>query len=212
MSLVSIVLIALGAALLAVLLLTGVALFSPLVFTLDSGNWQVRVRWLGAMEYRRPLPGGKGESGLLIAGRSVGLPARKARRKPERVGAAGRKYAKAGRFARRCLREPAIRNVLARKFGELVRGILRSVCFSRRQITVSLPDPAWNGMLAGWLAQCGDSRGMACRINFTGENGVLFVGQLYPYRITKALLLFLAGLPYRMLYREWRACSATGSG
>jgi hypothetical protein len=210
-SLAAIVFVVLGAILLVALLLIAVALFVPLVCLIDSGTWQLRVRWLAALEYWRPLPGAKGETGLSIAGKSIGLPGRRTRRKgAPRTPRKSR--ATVGRFLRRCLGSPSIRRALAKRLPELWRGIRSSVSLTRRQIRVSLPDPAWNGMLAGWLAQTGGSRASALSINFVGENTVLLEVRVYPYRIAEALLVFLARLPYRALVREWRASSAIAPG
>jgi hypothetical protein len=216
MSFVSMVFVALGVLLLLALLLIAAALFSPLIFTLDSGTWQVRIRWLAAFEYWRPLPGGRGETGLSIAGKSIGLPARGAKEKHKRAVGAARKprrdRARAARFLRRCLGEPSVRRTVTKRLGALWRGLLRSVSVTRRKITVSLPDPAWNGMLAGGLAWLHGSRGSAIRVDFTGKSSALLEVRLYPYRIAKVLLVILMGLPYRALYRAWRASSATASG
>lgn len=195
-------------------LLIGTAFFSPLVFTIDSANRQVRVRWLAALEYRWPLPGAEGKTGLSFAGKSIAIPARRNKRKP-RPQARARKgresRARFARFLRLCLREPALRRILVRRTARLGKRILRAASLTRRQIRVSLPDPAWNGMLAGLLAWRGDGRGSAVRVNFPGENDLFLEVRLYPYRVVKALLAFSIGLPYRALWREWRAASAIAS-
>jgi hypothetical protein len=48
----------LGSVLLLAFLLAALALFSPVVLTIDSESWEVRVRWLVALEYWRRLAGG----------------------------------------------------------------------------------------------------------------------------------------------------------
>ena len=219
MSFVAIIIVCVAGALLLALLLIAAALFSPVAFTIDSENWQVRVRWLAALEYWRRLPGTDGEAGLSIAGRPVRLPARRETRRRAREGAAPRpgkdraRRARFARFARGCLKQASIRAGLARSAARLGRGLARSVALSRLQIAASLPDPAWNGMLAGWLAASGRgvrgrwSRGV--RVNFAGENAILIEGRMYPYRVVKALVGVLLGLPYGGLLREWRASSAS---
>jgi hypothetical protein len=215
MSAVSILLIVLGAIVFAALVLIAVALFSPLVFTIDSANRRLRVRWLAALEYSRPLPGGEGEAGMSIMGRPVGPPAQRTEQKRVRAKAAARKPRKrrprVARFLRRCLREPAIWRAVSAKLRELWRVARRSARVTRREFSVSLPDPAWNGMLVGWLASVG-GWGSAIRMNFLGRNEVFLEIRLYPYRIAAALLLFPVGLPYRALYRAWRASAAAVSG
>jgi len=218
----------LGSVLLLALLLAALALFSPVVFTFDSENWEVRVRWLLTLEYWRRLAGAGGQ-GLLLAGRPIQLPARS-----ERPSAASRpvaakpkaakpnpqkdreRTARLGRFARGCLKHASVRAILVRTAKRLWRGLARSASFKRLRIALSLPDPAWNGMLMGWLAARGGglpgSRVPDVRVNFAGENSFLIEVRLYPYRVLKALVEvlagLLAGLPYGTLWREWRASSA----
>lgn len=222
MSLAGIVIVLAAGVLLLALLVTAAALFSPIVFIFDSENWQVRVRWLAVLEYWRRLPGKDGAEGLSIARRPVRLPARSEipSRAPE--GAAPRprkdraKTARLERFAFGCLKQPAVRAALVRSVRQLWRGLTRSVALSRVQVAMSLPDPAWNGMLIGWLAASGlgvSGRSVPqVRVNFAGENVIVIEGRLYPYRVVKALAGLVAGLlvglPYGTLLREWRASAA----
>lgn len=213
MSVISTILIVFGAAFLSLLSFIGAALFTPVVLVIDSGKGQARLRWLAVLEYRRPLPWADGESGLSFAGRPVSIARRRAKRKPTRKAADKRPKdrARVVRFLRRCLRTPAIRRVVALRLANFGKRILRSVTLTRRQICVSLPDPAWNGMLAGYLAWRGGGR-PPVHVGFSGENNLSLEIRLYPYRIVKALLLFSMGLPYWAMLREWRAASAAVSG
>jgi hypothetical protein len=204
------VLVVFGAVFLSALLLIAAAFFSPVVFTIDSVRGQARLRWLALLEYHRPLPWAAGESGLSIAGKPVKIARKGLRPKRRRKVAIGQRVRMA-RFLRRCLATPAVRNVMANRLKKLGKGILRSATLTRRQITISLPDPAWNGMLAGWMAGWG-YWGSAIRVDFSGQSGCFFEVRLYPYRVAKALLLFTVGLPYRALWREWRGASAMVSG
>ncbi|HVB99539.1 MAG TPA: hypothetical protein VNJ12_09465 [Candidatus Dormibacteraeota bacterium] len=211
MPLVWTILAVFGAFFLFALLLLAAMLFSPLVFSIDSGKGQARVCWLGALEYSRPFPPAEGKAELRFAGKSLSLPARRAKRKRRPAAPGPRKAGKratAARFLRRCLCQPEVRRILVKRIGRLAKGMLRSVAWTGRQVNLSLPDPAWNGMLAGWLAQRHGGRGSAVRVNFTGENELFLEVRVYPYRIATALLIFSAGLPYRALLREWRAASA----
>jgi hypothetical protein len=204
-------LIALGVIFLSALLLTALALLSPVVFIVDSAAGRVSIRWLGALEYRRPLPWQSGEARFSIAGMAfrhrTRKPKRQAAQAPALGGKPGRSRAALVRFLRRCLGEPMIRRVMAKRLRALARGTLRSVAVTWRRIGVSLPDPAWNGMLAGWLAWQGGGKSPV-QMNFQGENELFLEVRFYPYRMMKALLVFSAGLPYRALWREWRAASA----
>lgn len=211
----------LGGVLLLAFLLTALALFSPVVFLIDSENWEVRVRWLVILEYWRRLA--RGEEGMSIAGRPIRLPARSKR--PSRAREAGaaklksqkdrERTARLARFARGCLKHSSVRAALGKAAKRLWRGLARSVSWKRLRIALSLPDPAWNGMLMGWLAASGGgvpgSSLPDVRVNFAGENSFLIEARLYPYRVVKAvvdlLVGLLAGLPYGTLWREWRASS-----
>ena len=208
------VVIVFAAAFLSAVVLIAAALFTPVVLVIDSGKGQARLRCLAVLEYRRPLPWTEGESRLSFAGRPVRVAERRKKRKPARKSAAGKPpkdRARLVRFFRRCLRTPAIRRILARRLLGLGKRILHSAALRDRQISISLPDPAWNGMLAGWLAWHRGNR-PAVHVNFSAENTLFLEVHLYPYRVAKALLLFSMGLPYRALLREWRAASPMISG
>ncbi|HEV2387821.1 MAG TPA: hypothetical protein VGS20_11265 [Candidatus Acidoferrales bacterium] len=203
-------------------LLAAAALLSPVVLILDSACREIRVCWLLALEYRRPLPGIRGEPRLLVAGKPIHLRMRKP--KPPAPAAAAsrppleppldfardeprRKHPRLNRFFMRCLRNSTIRRALARQSVRLVKATLRSAALTRWRASVSLPDPAASGMLAGGLAAAGWGGQARVRVNFQGENSLFFEIRLYPHRLVKAALLFLARLPYRVMFREWRACS-----
>jgi hypothetical protein len=47
------------------------------------------------------------------------------------------------------------------------------------------------------------SRGVEC--NFIGRNEVRTEVRLYPDRVAKAFLLFFLLMPYRAIFRQWRA-------
>jgi hypothetical protein len=202
---------ALGVVFCAALLLTGVALFSPIIVTFDSATRQVRVRWLSMVEYVAALPGGKGKSRLSIAGSPVRIRPRKRKAVGEGEPPGSQKnrrdQATGGRFFIRCLRDSTIRRVLPRQLAKLARGILRSMVLTRSRANLSLPDPAANGILAGALAQSRWGRRLGIRMNFTGTNSVFCEIRLYPHRVVKAIVFFLSSLPYTALYRNWRASS-----
>lgn len=215
MHLVCDVLMALGALFLPALLVAALALFTPVVFTLDSASGRLSVRWLGALEYRRPLPWRSGEARLSVAGMTLRHRARAPKRQitPAPLPARQPRARRAAliRFLRRCLGEPVIRRILMKRWRDLAGSMVRSVAFTCRRIAVSLPDPAWNGMLAGWLAWHGGGKSPV-RVNFRGQNELFLEIRFYPYRMAGALLLFSLGLPYRALWREWRAASAVVPG
>jgi hypothetical protein len=213
MSFLTILLVILAVVVGVALIVAVVALFSPVVLEVDSARAQMRVRWLLAMEYRRPLPGTKGEARFSFAGKRIKTRPRKpkAKRKkvlsPREAEVRARRRAARGRFFGRCLRDSAIRRKLLRQLARLRRGVFRSVQMTRRRVRISLPDPATTGMLYGFT-QFARGRLAAFQPNFTGENSVLLEIRLRPYRILRAVFSFLTGLPYRAMFREWRASSA----
>ena len=73
---------------------------------------------------------------------------------------------------------------------------------------ISLPDPALNGLLAGVLAASPWSDWAGVRANFNGENSLFLEVRFHPHRVFKAFLFFLPGLPYRAVFRQWRAFAA----
>jgi hypothetical protein len=208
------ILIVFGITVFSALVLIAAALFTPVVLTIDSENGRASLRWFAVLEYRRPMPWADGQAGWSIAGKPVRMGAgkpKKKRKEKEAERKPRKNRAKAVRFLRRCLGEPAIRRVLSTRLRELGKGVLRSIALTGQRIRLSLPDPAWNGMLIGWQAWRG-SRSSAVRFDFSGENSVFLEVRLYPYRIVRALLLFSFGLPYRALWREWRAAAELVSG
>jgi hypothetical protein len=213
MSVLTIFLIALGALLSLGVLLAAAALFTPVVLTVDSTSGELQVRWLVAVEYRRPLPGAKGETRLLFAGKPMSLRARapQAERKREKRAAAAaskprRRRAAPRRFFARCLRDSTIRRILIRQGMNLCKGIVRSVELTRWRTCVSLPDPAMTGMLAG-LTQFGWGRRSGVQANFIGENSLFLEARFHPHRCVKPVLSVVTRLPYRAMFRMWRACS-----
>jgi hypothetical protein len=213
MSLFTIVLVALGVLLSLAVLLAAAGLFTPVVLAVDSKSREVRVRWLAVLEYRRPLPGAEGATHLSFAGKRVPLRVRAPKEEKKREkGATGappkpwRERAARRRFFSRCLRDSAVRRILIKQGVNLCKGIPRSVEFTRWRACVSLPDPAFTGMLAG-LTQFGWGRRSGIQVNFIGESSLYVEARLHPHRLVKPLLSFAASLPYRAMLRKWRASS-----
>ena len=203
-----------------VVFLLAAVVFSPVVIAVDSRNRQVRIRWLLALEFQMPLPGAAGRKYVSIFRKP--FPIREQPAAAETAGAKKEKPAKpasavrksrtkrrtTGRFLARCLRDSNIRRALARQLSLLLRRIFRSASLTRSDVDISLPDPALNGMLAGALAASNPGCRPGTRVNFMGENSLFLELRLYPHRVFKAFLFFLPGLPYRAVFRQWRACSA----
>ena len=94
----------------------------------------------------------------------------------------------------RCMSNSAIRRIVAQRLARFVRRIWGAFAVTRCRSSLSLPDPAANGMLAGTLAQSKWGRRLGVRINFTGENDIRVEVRVRPYRIVKAMVLLLLGL------------------
>jgi hypothetical protein len=200
-----------------IVFLLAIVVFSPVVIAVDSHDRQVRIRCLFALEFQMPLPGTSGQKSLTVFRRPFPIhqqqPATKVKKEESaRTASDGRKPRSkrrtTGRFFVQCLGDSGIRRALVRQLSLLVRRIFRSVQLSGSVSNVSLPDPALNGMLAGALAASNGGRRSATRVNFTGENNLALELRLHPHRVFKAFLFFLPGLPYRAVFRQWRACSA----
>ncbi len=193
-------------------------LFAPVVILVDSRQSLLVVRWLGVFEYRRALAGAGREAEVSIFRRPVRRP--KPGKAPSPPGEPQAKSAQVrkkpqrrfpSRLVARCLGDSHIRRALARQLWKLGKRVLRSVVLVRSSGRVSLPDPAWNGMLAGALAQCSGFRRLGIGVNFTGDNSIFLEIRFHPHRILKAILFFLPGLPYWAVFRQWRALAAARS-
>lgn len=200
-------------ALCIVAFLLGIVVFSPVVVTVDSRSRQLRVRWLAILEYLRPLPGTSGEVCFYFLRRPVShrVPTKRAaeaEKPPAKVRERRKKRRARGEFFMRCLGDSAIRHTLAQQLWKLIKRVGGSVALSRSASDISLPDPALNGMLAGALAASPWGQQSGIRVNFAGENSLFLELRLHPHRLLKAFLLFASGLPYRAMFRKWRAASA----
>ena len=81
MALLTILVVVLTIALFLALVVAAIAIFSPVVLVVDSAGGGVRLRWLVALEYWRPLPWAEGEARLSFAGIALRLPERKPKEK-----------------------------------------------------------------------------------------------------------------------------------
>lgn len=200
----------------AVFFLLAIVMFSPVVIAVDSRQQKMCVRWLRALEFHMPLPGTPGRKYFAIFHKPLLVH----RRHPfaEAAGVEVEKLAKApkprrkrraiGRFFMNCLADSSIRRALTRQISMMLKRIFRSVNLVRSDAAVSLPDPALNGMLAGALAASNSERLQRIRVNFAGENNLLLELRIHPHRVFRAFLFFLPGLPYRAVFKQWRAFSA----
>lgn len=201
----------------AIVVLLAVVVFSPVVIAVDSRNRQVRVRWLFVMELEAPLPWMPGRKRFTLFHRPIPLrerptsgPPVEAKAEPSGKPTHRKRKRAMGRFFVRCLGDSRIRQTLARQVANFIRRVWGSVRMSRLDSDISLPDPALNGMLAGALAASnwGGGEKRRLQVNFMGENSLFLELRFRPHRIFKAFLLCLPGLPYRAVFRQWRAFAA----
>lgn len=193
--------------------LLAIVVFSPVVITVDSAKRRLRVRWLVALEYLRPLPGASGDAGLYVFRKPVSLgprpsgqasPAGQESKPPK----PRKKRRSTGQFFLRCLGDAGIRRALARQLWKFAKGASRSLVLARARGSVSLPDPAANGMLAGVLAASPWGRRLGMQVNFRDENSLFIEVRFHPHRVFKAFLFSLPGLPYWAMLKQWRAIAA----
>jgi hypothetical protein len=203
-----------------VFFLLAIVMVSPVVIAVDSRQRRLCVRWLLALEFQMPLPGAPGRKSFAVFHKP--FPVRRKQPAEDAAGAKEEKPAKTaaavqkapgkrralGRFLVRCLGDSGIRRALARQLSMLLRRIFRSVNLARSDLDISMPDPALNGMLAGALAASGHGNRSGIRVNFAGENSLFLELHVHPHRLFKAFLFFLPGLPYRAVFKQWRAFSA----
>jgi|SRR5579875_2797059 len=200
-------------------LLLAIVVFSPVVIAFDSRARSLRLRWLFALEFHVPLPGSQSPKALYIFRKPVALRERASAAGPAGIiekapvpaaeaPAPSKRRKLHGQFLMRCLGNAAIRRAVAQQLSKLFKRLSGSIRLTRTIGSLSLPDPALNGMMAGVLAASGWSQRLGLRVNFSGENSVFIELRFHPHRVLKGFLFFLPGLPYRAMFRQWRAFSA----
>ena len=204
-------------------LLAGIALIlfcSPLVATVNSRRRELAVRWTVLFRALVPLPGGSGPARLYLAGIPVRFPRFRRRPRPEKVRKKKPRpelFPRIFRFLRYCAADSYLRRAVVIAGGKLARGSVHSFGLSRWHAEISLPDPALNGMLAGWIAatrsiaatrwisptrRAGDS---SIGVNFLGRNWLELEVRFYPYRMALAGGAFVFRLPNRAIVGHWLA-------
>ena len=197
-------------------LMAGVSLLfflSPVVATLDTKRGEFAVRWTPLFRMRAPWSGGLEGARIYLAGIPLRLP--RFRRKPRLRKAREKKPSRVlehlpriFRFFRYCAADSYLRRAVMIAGGKLARESFRSFELSRWHAEVSLPDPALNGMLAGWAAA---ARWIAparwadnpVGVNFMGRNWLTLEVRFYPYLMALAGGLFLFRLPHRAIFGHW---------
>jgi hypothetical protein len=199
-------------------LLAGItlALFcSPLVATVNTNRREFALRWTVLFRARYPLPGGSGPARIYLAGIPLRFPWFRRKPRPDKVREKKprpSRFPRIFRFLRYCAKDSYLRRAVVVAGGKLARGSLRSFGLSRWHTEVSFPDPALNGMLAGWIAAARATRwfvparwaGSPVGVNFMGQNWLELEVRFYPYRMVLAGSAFVFRLPHRAILRHWR--------
>ena len=198
-------------------LLAGTALIlfcSPLVATVNSRRRELAVRWTVLFRALVPLPGGSGPARLYLAGIPVRFPRFRRRPRSEKVRRKKPRpelFSRIFRFLRYCAADSYLRRAVVIAGGKLARGSLHSLGLSRWHAEISLPDPALNGMLAGWMAAtrwispARRAGGGSVGVNFLGRNWLELEVRFYPYRLALAGGAFAFRLPHRAIVGHWLA-------
>ena len=81
--------------------------------------------------------------------------------------------------------------------------VCRTVSFWDSKVCLSLPDPMWNGLLYGVLANL-HLPALNLSVNFENHNYAKIWAKVYPYRVVQNLAILLLRLPYvRLLRLAW---------
>jgi hypothetical protein len=92
---------------------------------------------------------------------------------------------------------------LVERLGRFGLKVFQTLSFRDSEVSVSLPDPMWNGVLYGVLSNIplGD---LHLSVNFVNRNYAKFWVKVYPYRVVLKLAALLLRLPYfRMVRLAW---------
>ena len=180
---------------------------SPLVAVVNTSRREFAVRWTALFRAQFPLPGGSGPARLYLAGIPVPFPRFRRKPRPEKVREKKprpARFPRIFRFLRYCAADSTLRRAVVIAGGKLARGSLRSFGLARWHAEVSFPDPALNGMLAGWIAATRWAGGSPVGVNFMGRNWLDLEVRFYPYRMALAGGAFAFRLPHRAILRHWR--------
>jgi hypothetical protein len=177
----------LGYFILAAVLLTLVILAVPVSLGYDSVDSRLRVKWLG-LTFTKRLGGEK--------------PAkiRPTRQKPHRE----RKRQLQGRAAlTRLWQGRDLVGELINRVGKFGFEVLRTLSFRHTEVSLSLPDPGWNGLLYAVLGNL-TLKDANLSVNFENRHYAKIWVTVYPCRLAQKLAGLLLRLPYlRLLKLAW---------
>jgi hypothetical protein len=90
-------------------------------------------------------------------------------------------------------------DMVSRLFRPFV-SMIRSVSLRDIEATFSVPDPMWNGLLHGVLANM-STKNVHLSMNFENVTSIRGSIRFYPYRVLMEVLRLLPRLPYRRIIR-----------
>lgn len=154
-------------------------LLIPISFRLDSSQRSLTVGWMGLSVTRR-------------------LGRKKARRPEEKPEKKKRRTIKA--IGRLLLKDKYLILELLQKLYRPLLCMLRSASIREIEAKFSTPDPLWNGVLYGIIANI-HHKNVKLSVNFQNINYLRGCFQIYPYRVVNAVTGLLIRLPYRRISR-----------
>jgi hypothetical protein len=94
-----------------------------------------------------------------------------------------------------------------KKTARFIINLGRTLSFRNTEISLSLPDPAWNGVLCGVLTNL-DLQDIYLSVNFYNQNYAKLWIKFYPYRVVWQVVAFLIRLPgvriVKVLYKLYK--------
>ena len=171
---------------LIICLFLGMALLIvPLSLGYDSGEKVLQGKWLGLTFTKRLRPG-----------------------KPRKPRGDRKPKKKADKTIwRGLLADRGLALGLLKKTVKFVIDLGRTLSFKDTKVSLSLPDPAWNGVLYGILTNL-DLQDIQLSVNFYHQNHAKLWVTLYPYRVVFRVAAFIISLPgvriVRAIYKQRR--------
>ncbi len=163
----------LGALLLGLLILA-----APISLGYDTGEKWLKITWLG-LSLRKNLEEEQPKKRKAIA-----------EKRKRRVGTVLRRL-----WAKRelCLE-------LIHRVWRFVLAVFRTLNFQDSEASVSLPDPAWNGLLFAIVTNI-HLENVDLSVNFENHNFAKIRVTVYPYRVAQQLITLMLHLPYIRIVR-----------
>ena len=163
---------------LGAILLTVLILAAPISLGYDSTDHWLRIKWLG-LSLRKRLGTAKPK-------------------KPKKT--AAKKKVSGGAILARLWSRRELCLELIQHLWRLVLDVLKTLRFRDSSATISLPDPALNGLLFAVVANIPLEQ-VDLSVNFENRNFAKIRVTIYPYRVASKLTSFLLHLPYLRLVR-----------